>query len=590
MEFNQSILTQKGRTLMAKAISGRANIVFTKMQSSSTQYQMTQLEMLTSLSNVKQRADVVAEKNNGVTVKVKGTFDNYNLNSGYDFRTVGLYANDPDEGEILYSVSTASVSGYMPPNTGVSATGIDITFYVEVGNADKVNLEIDPAGFATKAELRALEVAVAYANSADGNVDFTRFKSKENLLSNGDFSKGFNNAKISNESYEQGSIEFVTFDGKACIKLTNINYYNASKYLRLQLNEPINSKHTLSFDIYVTSGNTLYIDGGTSGMLFKKTFNTYHKWQRIGQTFDNNVGNFAFYSSTTTPLSCYLTGFKIEDGEQAISPFISNPKDKYINSFMRYLGLSIKDSTNPNDYKWQVNPEWQRAQSDYEKSIIVQTSATNLVSNGGFDTNTSGWVNQNSVISALNKVLNVDSDNTNESARVYQKLDNLTVGNKLYVGFKVISKNNKLDFRLDFRNTAQNVMQITYHTNVGYSSAIFDIKDTSQLIYFLQGGSFGEPNNSYKIDDVVAYDLTAIFGKGNEPTKDEMDRLLAINVNSPTIYSQSIAQAKLNAHPINSLYYTESAESPETTFGGKWTKLGTESKFSKTFNVWQRTQ
>ena len=169
MEFNQSILTQKGRTLMAKAISGRANIVFTKMQSSSTQYQMTQLEMLTSLSNVKQRADVVAEKNNGVTVKVKGTFDNYNLNSGYDFRTVGLYANDPDEGEILYSVSTASVSGYMPPNTGISATGIDITFYVEVGNAEKVHLEIDPAGFATKAELRALEINVAYADNLSGD-------------------------------------------------------------------------------------------------------------------------------------------------------------------------------------------------------------------------------------------------------------------------------------------------------------------------------------------------------------------------------------------------------------------------------------
>ena len=572
MEFNQSILTQKGRTLMAKAISGRANIVFTKMQSSSTQYQMTQLEMLTSLSNVKQRADVVAEKNNGVTVKVKGTFDNYNLNSGYDFRTVGLYANDPDEGEILYSVSTASVSGYMPPNTGISATGIDITFYVEVGNADKVNLEIDPAGFATKAELRALEVAVAYANSADGNVDFTKLKPNKNLISFNDYKYitncNFNAGVITSKKSETDKIT------------TNIYlqaYNNQSDYVReiIKLQNIQKQIYSITF---------------TADSKYLKVFND------VGLSFHLDISSFigsfltiSFEVTDNRPTNIVLSKIKVENDEKN-TVYLPSLVDNYRDSFMKYIGYSVKNSTNPSDYRWQVNPEWQRAQSDYEKSIIVQTSATNLVSNGGFDTNTSGWVNQNSTISALNKVLNVDSDNTNESARVYQKLDNLTIGNKLYVGFKIISKNNKLDFRLDFRNTSQNPTQITYHTNVGYSSAIFDIKDTSQLIYFLQGGSSGEPNNSYKIDDVVAYDLTAIFGKGNEPSKDEMDRLLTINVNSPTIYSQSITQAKLNAHPINSLYYTESAESPETTFGGKWTKLGTESKFSKTFNVWQRTQ
>lgn len=168
MEFNQTILTQNGRTLMAKAVSGQATIKFTKMRTSSSQYQLSQLEMLTSLSNVKQTSDVETFKSNGVTAKVLAAFDNYNLAVGYDVRTVGLYALDPDAGEILYAVSTASVSGYMPPNNGTSATGLNITIYTEVGNADNVNMVVDPAGFATKAELRALDVNVAYADDIKG--------------------------------------------------------------------------------------------------------------------------------------------------------------------------------------------------------------------------------------------------------------------------------------------------------------------------------------------------------------------------------------------------------------------------------------
>lgn len=88
----------------------------------------------------------------------------------------------------------------------------------------------------------------------------------------------------------------------------------------------------------------------------------------------------------------------------------------------------------------------------------------------------------------------------------------------------------------------------------------------------------------------ILYDLTSIFGKGNEPTLEEFERLLAINVNSPTIYSQSVSKAELNSNPINSILTTLSGENPSTTLGGTWTQLGTETKFSNTIYYWKRTK
>ena len=53
-EFSKLVITNKGQALIAKMIAGEGNIDFTKISTSSTQYQLTQLEALTALTGVKQ--------------------------------------------------------------------------------------------------------------------------------------------------------------------------------------------------------------------------------------------------------------------------------------------------------------------------------------------------------------------------------------------------------------------------------------------------------------------------------------------------------------------------------------------------------
>lgn len=142
---------------MAKLLSGRATATFTKMSTSTTVYQVAQLAALTSVTGVRQTSTVQAKPNNGATVSVEAAFDNKGLTSGYDVNTVALYATDPDEGEILYAVTTAKENGYMPADTGVSSTGLVVRFYTEVGNASQVNMTVDSASYATKGDIKELQ-------------------------------------------------------------------------------------------------------------------------------------------------------------------------------------------------------------------------------------------------------------------------------------------------------------------------------------------------------------------------------------------------------------------------------------------------
>lgn len=181
MEFNKSVVTNQGRELMAKLLSKKATTEFTQVVISSTEYQDSQLEELTVLSNIKQTSKAQAYSNNKTTVSATAAINNEGITEGYYINTVGLYATDPDKGEILYSVSTAKVNGYMPPDIGVSKSGFSFTIYTEVGNAEQVDVTVDPSGYANKSDIQILSERIT-KNKNDSEEKFIPKLSAENGL------------------------------------------------------------------------------------------------------------------------------------------------------------------------------------------------------------------------------------------------------------------------------------------------------------------------------------------------------------------------------------------------------------------------
>lgn len=172
-EFSKLVITNKGQALIAKMIAGKGNIDFTKISASSTEYEIENLEALTALTNVKQTSLVSkVTRTNDVAIKVEAAFTNTELKAGYYMRTLGLYAVDPDDGEILYAV-TIETSGncYMPPYNGITVSGAYVQLVTTVGNAESVSLEVDQAAVATIGDIQELQKQISDLQAFVGYTD-----------------------------------------------------------------------------------------------------------------------------------------------------------------------------------------------------------------------------------------------------------------------------------------------------------------------------------------------------------------------------------------------------------------------------------
>lgn len=172
-EYSKLYITNNGQALMAKMIAGSGNIDFTKVCSSSTQYTESQLQALTALSNIKQTTLVSkVTRTNEVAIKIDAAYSNVDLKEGYYMRTLGLYAVDPDKGEILYAVCIEKSNNcYMPPYNGVTVSAAYLQLYTTVGNADSVSLAVSPGAYATVGDIQALEKEIADLKAFVGYTD-----------------------------------------------------------------------------------------------------------------------------------------------------------------------------------------------------------------------------------------------------------------------------------------------------------------------------------------------------------------------------------------------------------------------------------
>lgn len=191
-EFKKIVITEKGQSLISKLIEGKS-MKITKLNISDSVYKDDMLESLTSIDNVKQ--EVCIEKIirvNDTSIKLQATITNELLTEGYFINTVGIYADDPNEGEILYGVMTAKVPGWMPPYTGISISSAIFNIALIVGNADNVNIEMS-SNNATIIDIQNLQSQI---DILDGNIkvnnDNISKLANPNILINADFSNPIN--------------------------------------------------------------------------------------------------------------------------------------------------------------------------------------------------------------------------------------------------------------------------------------------------------------------------------------------------------------------------------------------------------------
>ena len=138
-------LTKKGLALIAK--SG-LTVTFTKAETGSGTYdEKEDISTMTELKEKKQSFSInSALKKTETQANVKFVVSNKELTGGYLFTEIGLYALDPDEGEILYAVcySTPKNATELQAYNGVFEASVIMSLLVDISNDG--NVVIDPQG------------------------------------------------------------------------------------------------------------------------------------------------------------------------------------------------------------------------------------------------------------------------------------------------------------------------------------------------------------------------------------------------------------------------------------------------------------
>lgn len=149
--WGKPVLTKQGLKLQAKVDAG-SRMQLTKCMLGSGMLSSGQsLDNLTGLIAPVQSlpiASISYSKNNGACV-ITAVTDNSNVSTGYYLREFGIFARDPNDGEILYAVAQDANPDYIPPSGTSAVVSQEIGVALSFSNAANVTAQVNTSAIAT---------------------------------------------------------------------------------------------------------------------------------------------------------------------------------------------------------------------------------------------------------------------------------------------------------------------------------------------------------------------------------------------------------------------------------------------------------
>ena len=160
--FPKLVLTSAGIALQTK-VQGGATLELTNIQMGSGQLNGQPIGPRTAL--ISSNATVPIQSGQAIgqnTYQVEGFFTNADLSAGFWWREIGIFANDPDNGEILYAYTNAGDAGDYIPTVTDQRIEKYIYFSMTLANATTVTVTIP------QTDTYVLQSTVGQANGVAG--------------------------------------------------------------------------------------------------------------------------------------------------------------------------------------------------------------------------------------------------------------------------------------------------------------------------------------------------------------------------------------------------------------------------------------
>lgn len=311
--YKGTVHTNKAHALIAKMLSGSiTELEFTKIKVSDKDYSSVsdeELKKLTTLEQIKQET-LISEKTliDEKTINVHGIIYNTELKNSYYLKTIGVYANDPDEGEILYSITATDVGDYIPTPNGNNITTAIIDVLTTIDEA-KVNLQGNPSALVDVSMLnKKLNKGDGLEEEFDSAVKIvTELKKKQNKEDSSLLTTVKNIVGAINELFSN-KLEKGGYTGNA----KNLNDEISKKASKTQLGRVIIGENLTIDENGRLSGNPSYThpsgdgnshlpSGGVAGQFIKWLSAGVGQWSKITKAdiedFDHNHDD-RYYTET----------------------------------------------------------------------------------------------------------------------------------------------------------------------------------------------------------------------------------------------------------------------------------------------------
>ena len=146
MSWTNAAVTEAGLALQAKLVDGQT-LGFLRVAAGTGTVDPSVLANQTALANEKQTLTFQPPNVlDGAKIKVPVMLNNIGLESGYTMQQLGFFAEDPDNGEILYAIVQDEVGDTVPSQTESPGFVIEWAFVFQYGNASEVTVKFDPVG------------------------------------------------------------------------------------------------------------------------------------------------------------------------------------------------------------------------------------------------------------------------------------------------------------------------------------------------------------------------------------------------------------------------------------------------------------
>lgn len=148
--WNKITMTDVGATLQAKINAGLTTLKFTRVAVGSGN-RTGDLGSATGLIKEELTLGINKITQNGNVVTIELTISNTGVKTGFKITEMGLFATDPDAGEVMYVALVDDNPDYMPAEGNSTVVQQEFQLQFTMSNTGNVSATINPNGFLTVA-------------------------------------------------------------------------------------------------------------------------------------------------------------------------------------------------------------------------------------------------------------------------------------------------------------------------------------------------------------------------------------------------------------------------------------------------------